>query len=132
MVLVDANVLIDVLTDDPDWSEWSQAKLLEAYTDDRLAINPIIYTEIAAAYKTATALERALQPWPLSRLPLPYSAAWPASQAFLRYRKSGGKRTTPLPDFLIGAQALVEDLTLLTRDVARYRTYFPKVKMIAP
>lgn len=132
MVLVDANVLIDILTDDPDWAEWSQSQMLDALTDHTLAINPVIYAEIAVAYRTVTALEKALHPWPLTRIPLPYSASWPASQAFLRYLKGGGKRTSPLPDFYIGAQAQVENLTLLTRDAARYRTYFPKVKLITP
>ena len=132
MVLVDSNILIDILTDDPHWSEWSQNRMLEALEADTLAINPVIHAELAMAYKTETALERALRPWPLTRLPLPYSAAWPASQAYLRYRKSGGKRTAPLPDFFIGAQAQVENLTLLTRDASRYRTYFPKVKLITP
>ena len=132
MVLVDANILIDVLTDDSDWADWSQDRMLEVFEEDSLAINPIIYAEIGAAYKTASALERALRPWPLTRLPLPYEAAWPACQAFLRYRKSGGNRTAPLPDFYIGAQAQVEKHTLLTRDATRYRTYFPRVTLITP
>jgi predicted nucleic acid-binding protein len=132
MVIVDANVLIDVLTDDPDWADWSQEQMLEAFRSDTLAINPIIYAEIATAYKTAGSLERALRSWPLTRLPLPYEAVWPASQAFLRYRKGGGTRTAPLPDFYIGAHAQVESLTLMTREAARYRTYFPKVALLTP
>lgn len=132
MVLVDANVLIDLLTDDPDWADWSETRLLEAFEEDTIAINPIIYAEIGAAYKTAAALERALRPWPLIRLPLPYEAGWLASQAFLSYRKKGGKRTAPLPDFYIGAQAEIEKHTLLTRDATRYQTYFPKVALISP
>ena len=132
MVLVDANVLIDVLTDDPDWADWSAAKLIEAIESDALAVNPIIYAEVAAAYKTVKAFERALIAWPLEQLALPYAAAWPASQAFLRYRREGGKRQTPMPDFYIGAHALVEGHIILTRDVARYRTYFPKVPLITP
>ena len=132
MVLVDANVLIDVLTDDPDWSSWSERRLIEALEVNALAINPIIYAEVATAYKTARVLHKALRPWPLTRLPLPYGAAWPASQAFLRYRKAGGARRAPLPDFYIGAHAQVEKHTLLTRDATRYRTYFPQVALIAP
>jgi predicted nucleic acid-binding protein len=132
MILVDANVLIDVVTADPDWADWSEAQMMEAAGRDFLAVNPIIYAEVAAAYQTAKAFERAMEPWPLTRLVLPYEAAWPASQAFLRYRHGGGQRQTPMPDFYIGAHALVEGLTLLTRDASRYRTYFPKVKLISP
>ena len=132
MVLVDSNVLIDVLSDDPDWADWSQARLLEVFAEEALAINPIIYAEIGAAYRTAKALERALDPWPLTRLPLPYEASWLASRAYLRFRKRGGGKIAPLPGFYIGAQAQIEKLTLLTRDAARYRTYFPKVTLISP
>ena len=132
MILVDANVLIDVLTDDPDWSNWSEQRMMAALEVEAIAINPIIYAEVATAYKTASALHRALRPWPLTRLSLPYEAAWPASQAFIRYRKAGGTRRAPLPDFYIGAHAQVEKHSLLTRDATRYRTYFPKVALIAP
>lgn len=132
MVLVDANVLIDLLSDDPDWAGWSEDRLLEAVSADTIAINPIIYAEIGTAYKTAASLERALRPWPLVRLPLPYEAGWLAGQAFLNYRRKGGKRSSPLPDFYIGAQAEIGNHTLLTRDATRYRTYFPKVQLIAP
>jgi predicted nucleic acid-binding protein len=132
MVLVDANVLIDVLTGDPDWADWSAAQLIEAVESDTLAVNPIIYAEVAVAYKTVRTFERALSAWPLTRLTLPYEAAWPAGQAFLRYRREGGKRQAPMPDFYIGAHALVEGHVLLTRDASRYRTYFPKVTLISP
>jgi predicted nucleic acid-binding protein len=132
MVLVDANVLIDVLTGDPDWADWSAAQLIEAVESDTLAVNPIIYAEVAVAYLTVRTFERVLSAWPLTRLTLPYEAAWPAGQAFLRYRREGGKRQAPMPDFYIGAHALVEGLVLLTRDASRYRTYFPKVTLISP
>jgi len=132
VVLVDANVLLDILTDDPEWRLWSEEKLLAVVEADQAAVNPIIYAELSAAYRTATELERALSGWPLQQLSLPYKAAFPAAQAFLQYRRKGGQRRSPLPDFYIGAHAAVEGLSLLTRDAPRYQTYFPKVKLIAP
>jgi predicted nucleic acid-binding protein len=131
VVLVDANALLDILTADPVWSAWSQGAMMEAAADG-LAINPIIYSELAPAFREEAELAAALADWPLQRLPLPYEAAWPASQAFASYRGRGGIRTSPLPDFYIGAHAEVGGLTLLTRDPARYRTYFPKVRLICP
>lgn len=131
MVLVDANTLLDILTADPVWSHWSQGALERAAADG-LAINPIIYAELAPAFREEKELALALADWPLQRLPLPYAAAWPAAQAFARYRSRGGTRTSPLPDFYIGAHAEVGGLTLLTRDSVRYRTYFPKVELICP
>ncbi|MBV8813396.1 MAG: type II toxin-antitoxin system VapC family toxin [Verrucomicrobia bacterium] len=132
MVLVDANVLLDILTDDPKWRSWSEEKLLAVLEADQAAVNPIIYAELGTAYRTARELDRALSGWPVQRLHLPYEAAFPAAQAFRRYKKTGGQRRSPLPDFYIGAHAMAEGLTLLTRDAARYRTYFPKVKLISP
>ena len=132
MVLVDASVLLDILTDDPKWRLWSEEKLLNVVEADQAAVNPIICAELGAAYRTVAELERALSGWPVQRLPLPYEAAFPAAQAFLRYRRKGGQRRSPLPDFYIGAHAAVDGLTLLTRDAPRYRTYFPKVKIISP
>ncbi len=132
MVLVDANVLLDILTNDPNWRLWSEERFLAAIESDQAAVNPIIYAELSAAYRSATELDRALAGWPVLRLPLPYEAAFPASQAFVRYRKEGGQRRSPLPDFYIGAHAQTAGLTLLTRDAARYRTYFPKLRLITP
>ncbi len=132
MVLVDANVLLDILTDDPKWRPWSEEKFLAVIETDQAAVNPIIYSELGAAYKSAAELERAISGWPVQRLPLPYEAAFPASQAFLRYRREGGQRRSPLPDFYIGAHAQVAGLNLLTRDASRYRSYFPKVRLITP
>ena len=132
MILVDTNVLIDVLADDPEWADWSEAQLLRVIETDELAINPIIYAELAAAYRTEAALERALRHWPLVRLPLPYAAGYLSGQAFRNYRKKGGQKRSPLPDFYIGAHAQIEQIPLLTRDVVRYRTYFPKAKLITP
>ena len=132
MVLVDANVLLDILTDDPKWRPWSEESFLAAVETDRAAVNPIIYAELSAAYRSAAELDRALSGWPVQRLALPYEAAFPAAQAFLRYRREGGPRRSPLPDFYIGAHAQTARLALLTRDAARYRSYFPKLRLIAP
>lgn len=132
MVLVDSNVLIDVLADDPDWRGWSEARLLEIAATEELAINPIIYTELAAAYRSAATLERALSGLGLIRLPLPYEAGFLAAQAFLAYRRRDGSKRSSLPDFYIGAHARTENLRLLTRDATRYRTYFPQIRLIAP
>ena len=130
MILVDANVLLDVVTRDRVWLGWSQGEL--ARLAGGLAINPIIYAELAPAFRTEGELEEAFREWPLHRLALPYAAAWSAARAFAEYRARGGTRTAPLPDFYIGAHAEAEGHTLLTRDAARYRTYFPKVSLICP
>jgi len=132
MVLVDANVLLDVLTDDPAWGEWSANALRDAYEREGLAINPIVYAELAPPYRTARGLDAQLAGWLLERLPLPYEAGFLAGQAFVRYRRQGGQRRSPLPDFYIGAHAQWAGFTLLTRDAARYQTYFPKLRLIAP
>ncbi|MHB8524129.1 MAG: type II toxin-antitoxin system VapC family toxin [Limisphaerales bacterium] len=132
MVLVDANVLLDVLTNDPRWRPWSEEKLLEVVETDSLAINPIIYAELAPAFRSATELERVLHGWTLQRLPLPYEAGFLAGQAFVRYHRENDQRRSPLPDFYIGAHAQVAGLTLLTRDEGRYRSYFPRLRLIVP
>ena len=132
MILVDANVLIDIFTDDPEWRAWSEEQLLAAAATDELAINPIIYAELAPAYRPPAALDRALRALDLQRLPLPYEAGFVAAQAFMAYRRGDGAKRSPLPDFYIGAHAQVENLRLLTRDTTRYRTYFPKVTLIVP
>ena len=132
MVLVDSNILIDVFTDDPKWQPWSATQLACVAEREDLAINPVIYAELAAGFERESQLERALKPWPLARLALPYTAGFKAGQAFLRYRREGGMRRSPLPDFYIGAHAESERLPLLTRDPARYRRYFPKLRLLAP
>lgn len=132
MILVDSNVLIDIIGGDPAWGEWSEAALVDAADREEVAINPIIYAEISIGYPTERALEAALEPTGLHRLPLPYGAAFVAGKAFLEYRRRGGARTSPLPDFYIGAHAALSGLALLTRDAGRYRGYFPEVKLIAP
>lgn len=132
MTLVDANILIDLFTDDPDWSDWSEAKLIERSVSGPVGINPIIYAEASIAYKTEIAYETALAPLGLMRWEMPYSAGFKAGKAFLEYRRKGGERTLPLPDFYIGAHAEVNNLSILTRDPRRFRFYFPKVRLIAP
>ena len=131
MILVDSNVLIDVLTDDPAWEPWSAQQLARLGNTRQLAINPLIFAEVAIAYRDEAQLNAALPP-SLVRLPLPYSAAFLAGRAFLEYRQRGGARRSPLPDFYIGAHAAAEGHTVLTRDATRYRTYFPDIAIIAP
>src|SRR5258708_4197483 len=125
MVLVDANVLLDILTDDPKWGLWSEEKLLTVIEDDQAAVNPIIFAELGAAYRTATELEEALSGWPIQRLPLPYEAAFPAAQAFLRYRRRGGQRRSPLPDFYIGGARPLAPFSTPTPPTSRFSTFFP-------
>jgi predicted nucleic acid-binding protein len=132
MILFDTNVLLDIATADPVWLPWSEKEFRSAAAQGPILVNPIIYAEIAPAFATAADLDRWLDPAVFQRLPLPYSAGWVAAQAFLKYRRRGGTRTSPLPDSFIGAQAEVEGHTLVTRDVTRYRTYFPNVALIAP
>lgn len=130
-VLVDSNVLLDILIPDPEWEAWSSAALAEAAETSLLAINPIIFAEVSVGFDRIEELEAAL-PQELRREALPWEAAFLAGKAFLAYRRRGGARTTPLPDFYIGAHAAVRGYTLLTRDARRYRGYFPKLSLIAP
>lgn len=130
-VLVDANVLLDILIPDPEWEEWSAAALAEAAEASLLAINPIIFAEVSVGFERIEDLEAAI-PDELRREALPWDAAFLAGKAFLAYRRRGGARPTPLPDFFIGAHAAVRSYTLLTRDPRRYRTYFPTLPLISP
>ncbi|MBV9533320.1 MAG: type II toxin-antitoxin system VapC family toxin [Bradyrhizobium sp.] len=132
MILVDSNVIIDVLSQDAAWRSWSEAALADAADHDEVAINPIIYAEISSGFATMAALDAALGVGEFRRLPLPYAAGFIAGQAFVEYRRRGGVRTSPLPDFYIGAHAAVAGFCLLTRDGKRYEGYFPGVKLIAP
>lgn len=133
MVLVDTNVLLDIATRDAEWFTWSAGKLAPLIDARKAAINPVIYTELAPLYRDARDLDLNLvPPSDFRRLALPYSAAFPAARAYEAYRKAGGQRSAPLPHFFIGAHAEAEGLTLLTRDATRYRTYFPKVRLICP
>lgn len=130
--LLDTNVLLDIATADPVWLAWSEGEFRKAAAQGPIPINPIIYAELAPAFVAQPDLDRWLDPAIFQRLPLPYDAGWLAAQAFLKYRRTGGAKTSPLPDFYIGAHAEIEGLTLVTRDAARFRTYFPNVPIIAP
>lgn len=132
MFLVDTNVLLDIFSDDPLWRPWSERAIGDALVAGPVGINPIIYAETSLAFADVESLNRELDTLMLMRLQLPYQAAFQAGRAFLRYRRAGGARTAPLPDFYIGAHAELEALTLVTRDTGRYRTYFPSVELVAP
>ena len=132
MFLVDTNVLLDIFTDDATWRSWSERAVRDALVAGGVGINPIIYAEASLAFADAELLDRSLDALMLARLQLPYGAAFLAGRAFLRYRRAGGARATPLPDFYIGAHAATDDLILVTRGVSRYRTYFPSVKLVTP
>ena len=132
MNLFDSNVLLDIATADPTWLPWSETQFRTAAAQGPILINPIIYAELAPAFASAADLDQWLDPTVFQRLPLPYQAGWFAAQAFIRYRRAGGARHAPLPDFYIGAHAEVENWTLVTRDPVRYRTYFPNVRLITP
>ena len=130
--LVDSNVLIDVLSEDARWFDWSARALAQAAEQGSLGINPIIYAEVSMGYASPAQVDAVLPANRFARVPLPFAAGFLAGRAFLVYRRRGGGRQSPLPDFYIGAHALVEGHTLLTRDAARYRTYFPKLKLVCP
>jgi len=130
--LVDSNVLLDVITEDAEWFDWSAAALARAADTSPLVINPIVYAEVAARFARIEDLEEALPREYYERRALPWDAAFLAGQCFVKYRRRGGARRSPLPDFYIGAHAAVEGLTLLTRDAKRYRSYFPTLRVVAP
>lgn len=132
MVLVDANILIDLFTDDQTWAEWSSQALADAAMTGEVIINPIIYAEVSIAFKRIAVLDKALAQIRIAKVDLPYPAAFIAGKAFLEYRKRGGVKRSPLPDFYIGAHAQHDRLKLLTRDPRRYQTYFPKVELVSP
>lgn len=130
--LVDANVLLDLAQEDDVWASWSERALAEAAERGRLAINPLVYAEVSVGYERREQLDEALPEDEYVRLDLPWEAAFLAGKVFLRYRRGGGTRLSPLPDFYIGAHAAVAGMRLLTRDATRYRTYFPRLELIAP
>lgn len=130
--LVDSNVLLDVLTEDREWMDWSASALSRAANESRLAINPIVYAEVAARFARIEDLEEAVPAAYYQRLALPWEAAFLAGQCFVKYRRRGGSRRSPMPDFYIGSHAAIQDLTLLTRDPRRYRAYFPTLRIVAP
>ncbi len=131
-ILVDSNVLLDVLTSDPVWGQWSSDALAKCANLGILCINPMIYAEVSIGFARIEDVDAALPASAFRRLDLPLEAAFLAGKAFLRYKRQGGNRTSTLPDFFIGAHAAVAGLELLTRDDARYRTYFPTITIIAP
>ncbi len=130
--LVDSNVLLDVVTEDPSWFEWSSSALARCAEEGPLAINPLIYAEVSIGFERIEELDEVLDSAGFLRLSLPWEAAFLAGKCFLRYRRRGGARSSTLPDFYIGAHALVEGHTLLTRDSTRYRTYFPRLTLVSP
>ena len=130
--LVDSNVIIDLASEDGEWFDWSAAMLERAGSQGLLVINPIIYAEVAAAYTSIDEADEAMNPAYFVREALPWPAAFIAGRAFVAYRKRSGQKRSPLPDFFIGAHAAIAGYTLLTRDATRYRTYFPKLRIIAP
>lgn len=131
-ILVDSNILLDIATSDPTWLEWSSQALEDAANEAPLMINALIYSEVSIGYKKIEELEVALPATVFRREPLPYEAAFLAGKAFLKYRRRGGEKSSPLPDFYIGAHAAISGFKLLTRDARRYRSYFPNVVLIAP
>ena len=131
-VLVDSNVILDIFTEDPKWFDWSAKKLSELAEKDHLVINPIIYAEVSIRFERIEDLEDALPHGIFIREELPLEAAFLAGKCFLAYKKRRGIKTSPPPDFYIGAHAAVRDYSLLTRGARYYRAYFPKLKLIAP
>jgi predicted nucleic acid-binding protein len=130
--LIDTNVIIDILSRDENWSEWSASTLEQCAEDGRIAINPIIYAEIAVGFDRIEDLEAALPEPDWLRLPLPWQAGFLAGRCFGEYRRRGGARNQPLPDFFIGAHAAVEGLVLVSRDASRFKTYFPRLDVLSP
>jgi predicted nucleic acid-binding protein len=129
--LVDSSVLLDIVAPS-QWRGWSEEHLAAAIDAGEVAINQVIYAEVAVGFATHEGLERALQGIGIKRLALPWASAWLVAEAFRRYRREGGPRSAPLPDFFIGAHAAAAGLRLLTRDPTRVRTYFPSVTLVAP
>ncbi len=132
MLLVDTNVLVDVLEDDPEWADWSIRQLRAHSKIHRLVINPVIYAELSLTFSTMEALDQTLDGLGLAIMEIPRPALFLAGKAFVRYRRQGGQKSNVLGDFFIGAHAAVAAYPLLTRDARRYATYFPSVALITP
>jgi predicted nucleic acid-binding protein len=128
--LVDASVILDIVTDDPKWRAWSERALRDAAEQSVLVVNPIIFAEVSVAFVRIEEVHEILDNFALD--PLPYEAGFLAGKAFLAYRKKGGVRRSPMPDFYVGAHAAVCGMQLVTRDAARYRSYLPRLTVIAP
>ena len=131
-VLLDSNVLLDLMTEDPRWFSWSASAVASAADSSRLVINAVIYAEVSIRYSLIEDLEAALPKGIIEREAIPYEAGFLAGKAFQAYRRRGGPRRSVLPDFFIGAHAAVAGYRVLTRDPTRYRSYFPRVSLIAP
>jgi predicted nucleic acid-binding protein len=132
LTFVDTNILIDIATGNPAWTNWSSQAIASARVRGRLAINAIVYAEFATAFEAQSDCDAEIEKFDLTLMEMPKSVAFRAAQAFRAYRRSGGVRTGSLPDFFIGAHASVEAAPLLTRDVRRYRAYFPELTLVAP
>jgi len=130
--MVDSNIILDVFLDDPNWAEWSESKLEKFSSITKLFINPVIYSEVSVGFKRIEELESALNRAGFQMLEIPKEALFLAGKVFLKYRKNRGTKRSPIPDFYIGAQAAILEMNLITRDVPRYRTYFPTVRLISP
>ena len=131
-VLVDSNIILDVFLDDPNWADWSESTLEEYAHYTTLYINSIVYSEISIGFKLIEDLEAAITKAGFQMLEIPKEALFLSGKVYLKYKKRKGVKRTPLPDFFIGAQAAVLNLSLITRDVSRYRSYFPTVELITP
>jgi predicted nucleic acid-binding protein len=131
-LLVDSNVILDIFLDDPKWADWSESVLAKYSVYANLYINTIVYAEVSIGFEKIEELESALNKSGFQMLEIPKEALFLAGKSFLKYRKGKGKKRSPLPDFYIGAQAAILDLELITRDVSRYRNYFPTVRLISP
>ena len=132
MLLVDTNVLVDVLQNDPQWAEWSIAQMRAQAKLHALAINPVIYAEMSLSFSTLEALDDVVLTLALELREIPRPALFLAAKAYAQYRRRGGSKGPVLPDFFIGAHAAVEGWPLLTRDASRFRTYFPTLEVLAP
>jgi predicted nucleic acid-binding protein len=132
MLLVDTNVLVDVLQDDPQWAEWSIGQLRAQAKIHQLAINPVVYAELSLSFSSFESLDRVVTTMQLALREIPRPALFLAGKAYLQYRRRGGSKAQVLPDFFIGAHAAVEGWPLLTRDAGRFRTYFPGLVVVAP
>lgn len=130
-VLIDSNVILDVTHDDPEWGDWSDAQISKLQSEG-LLVNPLIYAELCAGAESTFEVDRVMAQLKLEYQEIPKDALFLAAKAFLKYRRRGGTKTAPLPDFFIGAHAESLGVAILTRDEGRYRTYFPNVALICP
>jgi len=131
-VMVDSNIILDILEEDSAWFDWSRRQLETLSNTCQLVINPVIYAEVSVGFKKIEEVEASLPHSFFIREPIPWEAGFLAGKCFLRYRKAGGSRKSTLPDFFIGAHALIGGMVLVSRDMRRYRSYFPALKLIAP